>query len=360
MAESPVDGVDLKTLEAKCHCGSVHFTIDVPTSTLPLPVRLCHCSICRFNSGSPCVFHTNIPEGVTPKFIAPSTEAAIKDYVTDSIAVWKFCATCGAHIASAHRVTARWAVSTSIFIDHGPSNFRIEKHIFSKSTKDGGIVNMLSHIGGREFIDWNPPDDDPRAKLVEAEPEFSEDGEERLRAQCRCGGVSFTIKRPTQEVKDNDFFKKYISPLDDKKWMATMDICNTCRFVHGTHVVGWTFVPLSLCEPAIKSDLKIGTAKTYSSSPGVLRSFCGECGATVFYWTELRRPGEGQDIVDIATGILRAPEGTMADNWLTWRSRIAHLESGREYDEEFADALNEGSKAWSIAKYGHESTYSIP
>ncbi|KAI9171688.1 Folylpolyglutamate synthase [Paramyrothecium foliicola] len=339
MATSSAENI--KTLEAKCHCGSVHFTHDVPVSSLPLQVHMCHCSLCRHNTGAPCVFYTPLAPGVKPKFVAPSSEANIQAYVSTSGASWTFCQTCGCHVAYVYPNNGKWALSSSIFTDHGSENFRIYKHVYSKSTKDGGIAAMLTHMGGRELLDWNPPDDDPSAAIEESPPEFDQNGEERLRAQCRCGGVSFSFGRPNQEALNDDFLKDFVSPLDNKKWLATWDICNDCRRVDGTHVIGWTFIPLSFCEPGIKSDLKIGTIKTYSSSTGVTRAFCGTCGATVFYGADERRPSERQEIIDVATGILRAPSGSMAEDWLTWRSRLAHYESGTEYDREFAEALDE-------------------
>jgi hypothetical protein len=359
MTDSDTNNIETKTLEAKCHCGSVHFTVNVPVSSLPLLVHLCHCSFCRFSIGAPCVFHTKFPGVAKPDFIAPSSEANIKDYKSGDLSTWKFCATCGAHVAS-HPAGKNWVFSTSIFTDHSPSNFYIGRHIFSKSNQDGGIAHMLPYVGGRELADINPPEGDPRGELVMAEPEVGQHGEDRLRAQCHCGGVSFTFGRPTEEDRKDDMVNKYISPSDENKWLATFDVCNDCRLVNGNHVVGWTFIPTWICEPSIKPDLKIGTAKTYSSSPGVLRAFCGECGATVFYWTEERRMGSDRGIVDVATGILRAPEGSMAQNWLTWRSRLAHPESGREFDTVFVDALIEGSKKWGLEKCGQESNYSIP
>jgi len=45
----------------------------------------------------------------------------------------------------------------------------------------------------------------------------------------------------------------------------------------------------------------------------VCRSFCSKCGATVAYWC-----GERPDEVDLASGILRGGEGSLAREWLEW------------------------------------------
>ncbi|KAH7273584.1 hypothetical protein MRS44_001526 [Fusarium solani] len=348
-----------KTLEAKCFCGSVHFKVDVPVSSLPFLTHLCHCSLCRYASGAPCIFHAALPLGVIPKFVAPSSEKNMTGFlVGNGMGTWNFCSTCGCHIACITIDKRIWTLSTSIFID-GSEYFHIRKHIYSKSTKDGGIAQALTHTRGQDFIDWNPPDDRPDAKIVESRPEVGEDGKERLRVECKCKGVSFTIPRPSQEVIDDEYMSQFVSHRDKSKWHATFDACDDCRLVNGTHVVGWTFIPLSVCEPPIKDDLLIGTAKTFKSSDEALRSFCGTCGATIFFSHNDRRPGTKQHIVDVATGILRAPEGVMAENWLTWRGRLAWFTSGKRYDKEFAESLQEGMNKMVLDRHGVVDDYNI-
>jgi hypothetical protein len=266
---------------------------------------------------------------------------------------WKFCSTCGCHI-TALSPEGEWTMANSLFIDHSPDLVRINKQFFTKSAKGGGISTMCSRIRGEEIRSWNPPDDAPNAQVVESKQEFGPDGKERLRAECLCGGVSFTIRRPDQAVLDDEFWRKYVSPLDNSKWSATFDLCNDCRMANSTHVVGWTFLPRVYCEPAIEPELKIGTMKTYESSPGVVRSFCGGCGATFFFTCSDRTPSEDKQVVDLATGVLRAPEGVMAENWLGWRSRVSWPECGEKYDRDFAEALQEGMKKWVVEKYGME------
>jgi hypothetical protein len=351
---------DTKTLEAKCFCGSVHFTVDIPVSKLPLPVHLCHCSQCRYRSGSPCVFHTRIPADAVRRFVSPSVQGNMTLYDFEgAVSSWAFCSTCGCHITSIEN--GAWIVATSIFTDHAPENFQIKKHIFSGSAKDGGLAAMLSKVDGLELEDWNPPQGDPSADIVEASPEFDPDnGQQRLRAQCHCGGVSFTIGRPTPEAINSPSLSPYVSPIDKTKWFATFDACSDCRLASGTHLIGWAFLPRSSCHPTIQRDLLIGTAKTYSTSPGVLRSFCGKCGATVFYTTDDRRLPEDEQVVDLATGILRAPEGSMAENWLTWRTKISWLDSGKAFDRATNEALAEGMADWTTKRYDQELWHDIP
>ena len=106
----------------------------------------------------------------------------------------------------------------------------------------------------------------------------------------------------------------------------------------------------------------------------MLRAFCSVCGATVFFSMESRtwRDGSGEHVsseednqkymmVDIATGILRAPEGVSAQDWLTWRTgRVGWYESGEGYDAEFAGSLAKGLEDWGLKTYGEVVNFSIP
>lgn len=230
-----------KLLEAKCLCGSVHFQVEAPDSLLPLSAYLCHCSICRYSTGAPCIFHTVLPPEAKRTFVAPSSMDNLDSWPVGPQS-WKFCSTCGCHITAVSPEGA-WTMANSLFVDHSPGLVRINKQLFTKSAKGGGISEMCSEIGGNEIASWNPPDDSPDAKLVESKQEFGPDGEERLRAECACGGVSFTIRRPDKTVLEDEHWKKYVYPHDKSKWSATFDLCSDCRIANSTHVVGWMFLP---------------------------------------------------------------------------------------------------------------------
>lgn len=127
-------------------------------------------------------------------------------------------------------------------------------------------------------------------------------GNEVLRAKCHCGGVSFTISRPTlPAIKNDPYLSKYISPRDTNKWLACLGPCQTCRLQCGKLVTAWTFVPRAHTRPPMPSGLvPFGTMKTFASSPGVLRGFCGACGATVVDSCGDRAPAPGQEVIDVS------------------------------------------------------------
>ncbi|CEJ89088.1 hypothetical protein VHEMI04980 [[Torrubiella] hemipterigena] len=343
---------DTKTLEGKCLCGSVHFTLQIPTSVLPLKTYMCHCSTCRYATGGPCIFHAALPETLRPVFIAPSSEKNMKSFRMENCGyTLNFCSTCGCHITAIGLDDGSWTVSTSVLNMSNADVVNYSSHVFSKSAKDGGVSDVITRISGKDVPSWNPPDDDPSSKPTENEPGVGPDGQERLRAKCRCGGVSFTIARPQAEDSENPFVKQHVvSATNPLKWMASLDVCDDCRLTTGTTVVAWTFVCINRIEPKMPLDFQFGTMKTYKSSEDVLRSFCGDCGATIFYY-DVVDPRK-TNVVDIAVGILRAPEGPMADNWLTWRNKVAHADNGRQYDEAFTNAVVTGMTKWTEDRYG--------
>ncbi|KAK4159285.1 Mss4-like protein [Cladorrhinum sp. PSN259] len=365
-----------QTLTAQCHCKSVHITITIPTSTLPLPVHICHCQICRNIHGTPCSFHAPLPQGIQPEFISPSSlETSLTGYMHKLAKSERFfCSTCGCHIGDrdleldSGTGKPKWHIATSIFTPNSESYFQLRSHAFTASSKGDGLYSWLPSVNGRELHTWNPAPDDhefsiPRAETPE--PQFDDQGNQVLLAECHCSGVKFTIPRPTAEEKSDPFLSRFISREDDSKRVACLCVCTDCRLVDGTHVIGWAFAPLKSLQPSIPANFTgFGTLKAYRSSENVLRGFCGKCGATVFYTSddEKRAPTEEKRVVDIAVGILRAPEGDVAaEKWLTWRTgRLAKMQSGKDYDNSFAESLKKGMEDWGRKKYGKVVEFNIP
>ncbi|RLL97218.1 hypothetical protein CFD26_106980 [Aspergillus turcosus] len=260
-----------------------------------------------------------------------------------------FCSTCGCQIGCELIVTGDWVISTAIFDANRDDTgiWDTKRHIYTGPTLDGGLAEWLPRTGEKEMIVWNPP-----ADTIDHPQEI--DG--KLLAQCDCGGVSFRISRPTQDILDDPKMRgKWVSPVDETKWIACLDACDTCRLTDGAHVMAWTFIPKKLVTPAIPDDLILGSSKGYVSSKGVRRTFCGICGATVFYDCDGR-----EDIVDVAMGLLRAPEGARAENWVTWRTkRMAFPEDGMRYDPVLTESLRRGFEEWGKRKDGNLLDISI-
>lgn len=344
----------VRTVEAKCYCGDVHFTLDIPVADLPLKAYLCHCSICRYNTGTLANMHASLNEGIDPQWVAPSSIDSLATYQVPNVGyTTKSCRTCGCHVGAIGIDDGTWTLATAIFKEHGRDIVNVSSHVFSKSAGDSGLAGILTHMQGKALASWNPKEDSPNAAITAGKLETGADGQERLRAQCHCGGVSFTIPRPSKAMAEHAYAKHFVSPLDSTKWYGTLDICDDCRLINGTPVASWIFVPINAIEPAVGENLLLGTMKTYSSSKGVTRGFCSVCAATVFFLQHSRRYND-VPIADISTGLLRAPDGAMAESWITWRTRSSFEGDGLAFDKDFAEGVTDGMKKWTAEKNSGE------
>ncbi|KAB8254844.1 Mss4-like protein [Aspergillus pseudonomiae] len=340
---------EYKILTATCHCRSVHFTITLPSDALPLSVHLCHCIVCRYTHGALSSFHAPLPRDVHPKFISPSGLDKLTPYThSQSTSTRFFCSKCGCHVGDRDHADGRWVVSSAIF-DHGgdESVWKIDSHIHANGSTHTGLFKLVPRIKGREITistSVNQKDKAPVQDNVKIQE--SEDGS--LRAECHCGGVSFNISRPSRDFLQDPANRKWVLEGKDDKWLGVLDVCDDCRLVTGANVAAWMFVPVDHISPSPPDDRVIGTSRRYSSSDGVVRTFCGTCGAVVFY-TCSDRP----EIVDVAVGILRDPKSVLAENWVVWRTeRIAYLEDGLRYDEGLTQSLDEGLQRWGKERFG--------
>ncbi|KAJ5659150.1 hypothetical protein N7507_005601 [Penicillium longicatenatum] len=344
-----------KVLTASCHCHTVQFSIHVPIASLPLNVHMCHCSICRHTHGTPCTFHARLPSGVEPQFISPSNLGNLTAYKhATSISTRYFCSTCGCQIGDQIHADGRWVISNAIFDANRADTgiWRFTTHLHPDSARDGGLSAVVSTIDGQHLELVMPGHS---SQPIKDTPRDDEVSDEKLLAECHCGGVSFHMSRPRADFIVSPTGQSWLSPLDQTKWLACMDLCDDCRLVNGTHVIGWIFVPVNHISPNPSPNLLIGSTKAYRSTADVLRTFCRTCGATVSYSCDGR-----PEIVDIAVGLLRAPEGVMAENWTLWRAgRPSWPENGLRYHAGFSHALIEGMKQWG-AERGQLQDFVIP
>lgn len=72
--------------------------------------------------------------------------------------------------------------------------------------------------------------------------------------------------------------------------------CETCRRTTGALTTAWNAFSTEGFEVE-------GEPKSYSSSDGVIRQFCGQCGTSLFYYNEALMPG----VVDILATTLDDP-----------------------------------------------------
>lgn len=336
----------METLTAACRCQRERFSLEIPREKLPLKTHVCHCSVCRYIHGALCSFHATLPSGIQPTFLTASGRDELTSY-TPSGSEWTryFCSTCGCQVGDCRELCGDWVVSTAILEGssaHREAVLDVPSHQHVDSALDGGLSRVLlpstadlTIVGARDHAE------------IYCSTESSPP--EELLAQCHCGGVSFKIHRPRVNLLDQPDAPKWAIPGHPPKWLAVLDVCDDCRLVSGANIMGWMFVSVDHVTPSLPPDLLCGTSQVYQSSPDARRTFCGTCGATVFYGS-VDRPG----LVDVAVGLLHAPEGAMADHWLSWRmGQLAWAADGQRYDARLTQQLVVGMRDWDSRHHRH-------
>jgi hypothetical protein len=328
-----------------CLCGGIKtpFVSD-PSSHLPIPTSLCHCNPCRQASGALW--------GAFPSrgFAKPPDEVlnACTHYASLGPTGLQryFCSRCGTQICIQDAKDGQWhGCSGAIETEGSPAicdRVKITGHIFATDPLDGGILAERPGLAklryGEEqakdvpcYSQWSHGETIPYSAVKELAEKSSsvskpEEGE-WLHAKCHCGGTDLRIRRANYAQDDQGVKPDHMAPEKDK-YVAYLCACRSCRLGNGVATFQpWTSVPpanvvvtstgknVVFGRPAMDNGANQGTTlKQFWSSKNVCWSFCGTCGASIFYWHDGR-----PDVVDVAVGILRAEEGTLAKNWLGWK-----------------------------------------
>lgn len=333
-------------------CGAATHTFNVPTTSLPLPTHLCSCNISRRISGSLLTSYVNITHGSNP----PKPDVtALTRYKSSDVLTRYFCSTCGTQMYLEYNHDGHFEAATgALHVDSTDDIVDYRAHIWIADTPDGGASQFITHINGKEPkrylqepgqselvpLEWHAP---PSTTKV--------DKQERIYAHCHCKGVEFYISPPNEASKSAespyaDLLVPYrtgssANPNNHPWWLpghgrflAGTCACDSCRRSSGFDITFWAFIPATNVTldaagtQAFKRNPYWGTMKTYRSSHNVTRTFCGTCGANIF-WDGDERPS----LVDIAVGLLDAERGARAEELLAW---WPHRVS---FDE---DALNKG------------------
>lgn len=93
---------------------------------------------------------------------------------------------------------------------------------------------------------------------------------------CQCGDVRYVISGTPEQ--------------------SLVCHCPDCRRAAGAHSVGW------LLLRSEQFSVRSGSPRTFNSSPGVTRAFCGRCGTTLT-WVGDKQPGR----IDVTIGSLDDP-----------------------------------------------------
>ncbi|KAL2072105.1 hypothetical protein VTL71DRAFT_11448 [Oculimacula yallundae] len=358
------------TITSTCACRSFNMTITYPNTDLPIDRALCLCNNCRKVSGSCGWSSVSVPPN---QKIDPSNFKTT-GYESSPGVTRHFCSTCGAH---AFTLVERGGYSICLSITglwdrtEGLINWTGCKWV--ENTLDGGVSVWLKDI---KRADGTTEELKRWARYDNVDPQFVPEGsflalpkkeqlpaqDEKLKAECLCGGVKFYITRPNEDSK------KVLSPFPElmvpshsptfanpqhetwwlqesnTKYLAGVCACTSCRLNSGAEIQPWAFVPKCniFQEDGTPIDFTMGTLKNYVSSDGVQREFCGTCGATAFWRCE-----ERPDLIDVSVGLLDPKEGARAENWLYWRTnKVSYGELAVSKD--LVASLADGLKRWEL------------
>jgi len=244
----------------------------------------------------------------------------------------------------------------------------VERCKYILDTVDGGVVPALLNLGGglptwkQAALSGQDEDSDYPHETVRELPASSMthlgklEKDALLPASCHCGGVSLLIKRadytsPSEPKGDARHIAK-----DPTKYRAVMCACRSCRLWMSVSLIPFALIPpanvlnansspplpvafdFSASGPGENGNKGL-ELKHYWSSEDACWTFCGRCGASVWYWNRTR-PGE----LDLGVGILRAEEGSMARRWLEWKWGVLGFEE-ECVDMEVAEGWKRGAEA---------------
>jgi hypothetical protein len=339
-----------RTLKAACLCGDANHEITLPSKDFPLPCYFCTCDSCRHMTG--CLF---LSTAWMPSDYEPSKELLDKltSFEFTHRVTQYFCKRCGCQMFDHQNPKrpeskANWDIMTGT-LEVFDGDLDLKGYEYVHDTVDGGFTDFMSVVKGRTLDRW-PYDIEGESHLPlywrDRKPPKPLEPGARLEAHCKCNGVRFYIARPSaqstqasrswpdllipqyeqSENRNDAAHETWWLRANKTKFLAGLCSCNSCRLASGMEITPWAFIPridISLdAEGKVPFENTFGTLKTYNSSEGVTRSFCSVCGAIVFFADSER---DKTTLLDVAAGLLSAPEGSRAESWLEWRTERLSL-----------------------------------
>jgi hypothetical protein len=318
-------------ITAECLCKAHIFTCEIARSKLPLEANVCHCDSCRHSTGGLHVAYTTWPQPREDVNISGLAKYQISTDIT-----YRFCETCSTPLfRESQRYPSKLGVFTGSLKNIDADLIKFTKNIFVEDTIDGGgsVWFRKPNADGKEIpryrefegeMSWDWPQASSSTGS-ETKQEY-----ESIPIRCHCKGIQLTVHRGNYANQKREELPTFIDPRTNKH-VALFDVCDSCRLQLGNDVVHWTFVELANITqadggafPKTIAELKaavdagdqaVGTLACYDSSPPhIYRYFCKTCSACVFYTWD-HRP----QTVDLAVGLLAAPDGARAEGFLSWR-----------------------------------------
>lgn len=228
---------------------------------------------------------------------------------------------------------------------------RLAGHMYVDDLGDGSVVPLLLNIttdgeqelyGERHGTGKLGPRD--LEKVVQTARRCAMPRpEDMLEARCHCGGVDLKIKRAEWDTEPESI-RSMMEKEEPHRYLARFCACRSCRLSMGFSLCPWMYVALpSVIDAKTSQPVVFGAEaekesanaelnlKHHRSREGVWRSFCGGCGASVFYYTD---DESRSDVVDVAVGLLRAKSGSMAREWVGWADgEVSHGDEGTDQSQ---------------------------
>lgn len=328
--------LDIIIVAAECLCKTHSFSTEIHTSTLPLPAYACHCNSCRHATGALYSVHLSWPE---PRQRVDTSH--LRSYSFSANVSILFCGTCSTPLFFEFLKDApSLGVFSGTLKNLDVNLMKIAAHFCVSDTLDGGATMWLQ----RPETDGSSV---PRFKTVDRSQQYpcnwpsgspitgyeGRTGQKLTEIQCHCKGIDLLLKHGNYEGKNRAELPWFIDPKTHKP-TATFDACDSCRLQSGADTFHWTFSELANISlsaalrkrgkvfPKTTSELKarvdmhdsaLGTLSYYHSSSNVQRYFCKVCSATVLYAVD-----ERPEVVEVAIGLLQAPDGARAESLLSW------------------------------------------
>lgn len=373
-------------LTVSCHCGASNHAFTVPVASLPLTTHLCNCDISRRISGTLLTSYINITHKTESNPTPPTPDlSALTPYESTRILTRYFCSTCGTHMYLEYHNDGHFEAATgTLQVDRTDSILEHQSLMWIEDTLDGGASQFITHLNGRllkRYLreDGQSPEVSYDWKHPCLQSKSNDTNEDKpalpVHAHCHCNGVQFYVTCPNEKSREAqagypDLLMPYLdidpmikdNPDNDLWWLlhprrflAGTCTCKSCTSCSGFDITCWAFIPISnifldaeATRPFTRNPYW-GTTKVYESSKGVKRTFCGTCGANVF-WDGGDRGGT---LVDVAVGLLDAESGARAEEILAWwPGRVSFVEEAK--NEGFAKSLQEGLRTWAQRNKGRE------
>lgn len=356
-------------LSVACMCGAASHQFSVPTSSLPLGTHLCSCDISRRISGSLLTSYVNITHGLGG---AKPDLAALTPYESSNILTRYFCSSCGTQMYLEYKHDGHFEAATgTLQVNNADEVIAYKSHMWIADTKDGGASPFIQTAGETHLPRYLA--EPGRSEIAQLDWPSEKKQHERMpiHAHCHCRGVQFYIQPPNEASKSAqspfaDLLVPYhtgssANPQNHAWWLpqpgrylAGTCACDSCRRASGFDITFWAFIPavnITLDEDGqqpFKRNPYWGTMKTYRSSRNVTRTFCGRCGANVF-WDGDERPS----VIDVAVGLLDARSGARAEEMLVWwPNRVSFREEA--FHKGLIAGLESGLKEWSTRNKDEE------